>query len=119
MTESWAKMYVVFLCINIALMLGGQTITGSADLANKTYGADNSSKAAGDSNIVTMVWSYIYDDLAPVAGFLLGAGIINMLQQAGMPSEIQWIIGTPLAVLAFLSFWPVIKGIAGLIAKVI
>jgi len=94
MSEAHTRVYIIFLCINIVLMLGGFSVAGSSNIAQKGYSISSTSDSTGQQGLLTF--------LITLVDFFVGGGIIGMLTSAGIPTEIQWIIGVPFAVLSLI-----------------
>ena len=116
MAETATRIYIIFLCINLALTLGGATVSDDANIAEASY--DSNGTIASGSDIGGSI-SGILAFLTTVISFLLGGGIAAMLISAGMPEEIQLVIGVPMLALAYLALAPLISRFVGFAGRMI
>lgn len=116
MAETATRIYIIFLCVNLALTLGGATVDSDADIADQAYHTNGT--IAGSSGIGGSI-SGILSFLETVISFLLGGGIAAMLISAGMPEEIQLLIGVPMLALAYLALAPLISRFIGFAGRMI
>ncbi len=111
MAEAALRIYMLFLCVNLVLMLcpGPIAIDSQADLVNKTYGANSTTitSTSTSSTLLTLIFT--------LKDFLLGGGIAAMLISTGMPREIQLLIGVPMLVMAYFALAPLLTGILNLL----
>ena len=116
MAETATRIYIIFLCMNLALTMGGATVVGDANIADASY---NSTGGIASSSDIGGSISGILAFLTTVISFLLGGGIAAMLISAGMPEEIQLIIGVPMLALAYLALAPLISRFVGFAGRMI
>lgn len=111
MTGTAVKIYLIFLCVNIVLMLGGFNIASNANILGHTYGLGGASDGTGAAGFIYLLQNLI--------SFFLGGGITGLLVSAGMPIEIQYIVGAPMFVLAVLALGPLITGALSIMGRFI
>lgn len=111
MTGTSVKIYVIFLCINIVLMIGGFNIASNANILGHTYSLGGLSDGTGAGGFVYL--------LSNLISFFLGGGITGLMVSAGMPVWIQYIVGAPMFVLAVLALAPLITGAISLVGRFI
>lgn len=120
MSDASVKLYIMFLCINLVLMLDGfasgtYNDGSTLDLVNSSY---NQGGLSGSDDVGGLL-----DSIGPIKDFFLGGGIYGMLVAAGLPRQIQYVIGAPMAALGFFALLPILKsvgsGVAGIIGRLV
>jgi hypothetical protein len=112
MSDTAIRIYILFLSINAVLFLGGFSISNPvSDLINAKYTQGDATDSTGWTSFMKMTSSLIQ--------FFTGAGIVGLLTSAGMPAEIQLIIGAPFLALGVLALAPLITAGAGAVTNLI
>lgn len=106
MSETAIKIYIMFLSVNIVLMLAGFSIaTPASNVLSNTYSTGGVSDSSGMAGFMKMIGGLI--------DFFMLGGIGGLLIAAGMPSEIQYLVGAPFFVLGVLALAPLLTAGAG------
>lgn len=105
--DTLAKIVVFLACINIFLVLGGFGVsTNTVDLT------DNST--IGNQNVYSSIGTALM-----LVNLVLGGGIVGLLVSAGLPIEVQWIIGVPMLILTIFAVLPLIGRLIGGITSIL
>ncbi len=107
------RLFLYFLGVNIVLMLAGFQVNVGGDLVGKTqdegFSMNESSIDTGESVFEAPSTSFI-GLIDMVISFFFGGGIIGLLVSAGMPWELQMIIGIPYFIIGVLAVASLLKG---------
>lgn len=89
-------------------MLSGFSINSPvSDIINADYGTGDVSDSSGFAGYLTM--------LNAIIDFFFMGGVIGLLASAGMPWEIQLLVGAPLTIIAIVMLAPLLKAGVGFI----
>lgn len=112
MADTAIRIYILFLCINIVLVLAGFSIdTPASNILGNSYSTGDVSDATG--------WSGFLKMINGLMNFIFGGGIVGLLVAAGMPYEVQLIVGAPLFVLGVLALAPLLTMGAGAVSNLV
>jgi len=102
--ELFQKLYIVLMCVNITLIVGGISPMYESGSAMNLTSYESNPSDPGDLQGM-MGW------LKSAANVIFLGGVMAVLASSGMPVEVQWLIGIPIMTLAFFGLLPVIEAI--------
>ncbi len=107
------RLMLYFLGINMVLVLAGFEVGPAGDLLGNVqtegFNVSDSGVDTGESVFASPTSSFI-GMISLVWNFLLGGGISAVLVSAGLPWQIQWVVGIPFFVVGVLSVASLLKG---------
>lgn len=111
--EPYAKIYLAFLAINLALTLSGYSLATytyinsgeTMDLSNEATQYPTGANASGFMDAT----GAIKNIAVPLIDFFLGGGVIGLLIVSGLPSEVVTLVGYPIGFLALLAILPLLR----------
>lgn len=109
MTESVTlRIFIIFLCVNMALVFAGFSIDDpKADVMDAEYDSSGVADSSGISGFMTMV--------QPLIDLICGGGIMGLLVAAGMPTELQLLVGLPFSIMGVILLLSLVKSLIPLL----
>lgn len=107
------RLVLYMVGINLVLILAGFQVDAVGNIVSKTqtegFSTGNVSADTGESMFEAPSTSFL-GLINLVTNFLIGGGIISLLVNAGMPYELQLIIGVPYFIVGILAVASLLKG---------
>lgn len=100
--DTLAKIVVFLACINIFLVISGFSV-----------GTDMTSYI-GNQDVYSAIGTAML-----LVNLVLGGGIIALLTSAGLPIEVQYIIGVPMLIMTIFAVLPLIGRLIGGITSIL
>ena len=109
MTESVTlRIFIMFLCVNMALVFAGFSINDpKSNVMEASYDSGEIADSSGVSGYMEMA--------KPLIDLICGGGIIGLLNDAGMPAEIQLLVGLPFTIMGVILLLSLVKSLIPLL----